>query len=120
MTQASLVAPARRVGPGTARTDHRFGDLPYLGRWRQLLGPLHRSFSVVNRWFVVPAFQAGLGPLFSTPVAGSLMIEALRSIRRRSAFADAKRPLPDEERGPGDRLGETVTPERASSPPRTP
>jgi deazaflavin-dependent oxidoreductase (nitroreductase family) len=51
-----------------------FGDLPYEGRLRDLLGPLHRSFNVVNRWLVVPALRAGLGPLFSTPVAGSMMM----------------------------------------------
>jgi deazaflavin-dependent oxidoreductase (nitroreductase family) len=51
-----------------------FGDLPYEGRLRDLLGPLHRSFNVLNRWLVVPALRAGLGPLFSTPVAGSLMM----------------------------------------------
>jgi deazaflavin-dependent oxidoreductase (nitroreductase family) len=54
--------------------ERRFDDLPYEGRWQQALGPLHRSFNVVNRWFVVPALRAGLGPLFSTPIAGSLMI----------------------------------------------
>jgi deazaflavin-dependent oxidoreductase (nitroreductase family) len=51
-----------------------FGDLPYERRLRDLLGPLHRSFGVLNRWLVVPALRAGLGPLFSTPVAGSLMM----------------------------------------------
>ena len=68
----------------TVRTDRPFGDLPYEGRWQQVLRPLHRSFNVVNRWFVVPAFEAGLGPLFSTPVAGSLMI--LRTTGRSSGL----------------------------------
>ena len=54
--------------------DGAFGDLPYEARLQRLLRPLHRSFDVANRWFVVPAFRAGLGPLFSTPVAGSVMI----------------------------------------------
>jgi deazaflavin-dependent oxidoreductase (nitroreductase family) len=74
MKDAGLVASDRRVGARTPRGDRQFGDLPYQGQWQQLLGPLHRSFNVVNRWFVVPALRAGLGPLFSTPVAGSLMI----------------------------------------------
>ena len=60
MTDAGLVASDARAGSGTTGTDRRFGDLPYQGRWQLLLGPLHRSFNVVNRWFVVPAFEAGL------------------------------------------------------------
>jgi deazaflavin-dependent oxidoreductase (nitroreductase family) len=38
------------------------------------LPAIHRLFLVLNRWFAVPALRAGLGPLLSTPVAGSLML----------------------------------------------
>ena len=61
-----------------------WGDLPYEGRMRDLLVPLHRAFGVVNRWFALPALRAGLGPLFSTPLTGSLMI--LRTTGRRSGL----------------------------------
>ncbi len=57
-------------------------ELPYGPRMARSLGPLHRVFGVVNRWFAVPALNAGLGPLFSTPVAGSLMV--LRTVGRTS------------------------------------
>lgn len=59
---------------GMGGGDATFGDLPYEGRLGNLLGPLHAAFNIVNRWLVTPAFRAGLGPLFATPVAGSLMI----------------------------------------------
>jgi deazaflavin-dependent oxidoreductase (nitroreductase family) len=48
------------------------------------LDPLRRSFDVLNRWFALPALRAGLGPLFSTPVAGSLLI--LRTTGRTSGL----------------------------------
>jgi len=38
------------------------------------LPALHRGFLVVNRYVSVPALRMGFGKLFSTPVAGSLMI----------------------------------------------
>lgn len=65
-----------------ATRDAGFGDLPYEGRMRDLLGPLHGVSNAVNRWLVLPALRAGLGPLFSTPIAGSLMI--LRTTGRSS------------------------------------
>jgi deazaflavin-dependent oxidoreductase (nitroreductase family) len=48
------------------------------------LDPLHRAFRFVNRWFAVPVLSAGLGPLLSTPLAGSLML--LRTTGRRSGL----------------------------------
>jgi deazaflavin-dependent oxidoreductase (nitroreductase family) len=49
-------------------------ELPY-GPWMtQRLPSIHRLFLILNRWFAVPALRAGLGPLLSTPVAGSLML----------------------------------------------
>jgi deazaflavin-dependent oxidoreductase (nitroreductase family) len=45
---------------------------------------MHRAFLFLNRWLMVPALRAGLGPLFSNPVTGSLMI--LRTRGRHSGL----------------------------------
>jgi deazaflavin-dependent oxidoreductase (nitroreductase family) len=50
----------------------------------RVLGPLHRAFGTLNRWFAAPVLRMGLGPLFSTPVAGSLML--LRTTGRKSGL----------------------------------
>lgn len=60
----------------------RFGDLPYGPTMTRLLEPMHGGFIRLNRWVAVPALRAGLGPLFSTPVLGSLMV--LRTTGRKS------------------------------------
>lgn len=62
----------------------RFAGLPYGPRMSRALGPLHQAFGVVNRWFALPVLRAGLGPLFSTPVTGSLMV--LRTTGRTSGL----------------------------------
>jgi len=54
----------------------------------RLLPAMHRSLLVANRWFVVPALRAGLGPLFSNPVTGSLMVLRTRG-RRSGQWRDA-------------------------------
>ncbi len=51
-----------------------FGELAYGPRFNAALPALHRAFLVVNRRLAAPALRAGLGPLFSTPFAGSLML----------------------------------------------
>lgn len=66
--------------PVTAPT--RFGELPYGPTMTRLLEPMHAGFIGFNRWVAVPALRAGLGPLFSTPVLGSLMV--LRTTGRKS------------------------------------
>ena len=81
---ASEAAAPPRNRAGDDGRGATFDDLPYGERMRDLLGPLHRGFGVVNRWLVLPALRAGLGPLFSTPVAGSLMI--LRTTGRSSGL----------------------------------
>jgi deazaflavin-dependent oxidoreductase (nitroreductase family) len=48
----------------------------------RLLVPMHGAFIAFNRWVAVPALRAGLGPLFSTPILGSLMV--LRTTGRTS------------------------------------
>jgi len=81
MTSEQSQAPAAEPVT-TPRTPTRFGDLPYGPTMTRLLEPLHGGFIQVNRWFAVPALRAGLGPLFSTPVLGSLMV--LRTTGRKS------------------------------------
>ncbi len=68
--------------PVTDSGPTRFGDLPYGPTMTRLLEPMHGAFIQLNRWFAVPALRAGLGPLFSTPVLGSLMV--LRTTGRKS------------------------------------
>jgi deazaflavin-dependent oxidoreductase (nitroreductase family) len=67
----------------------RFGDLPYGPTMTRLLEPMHGAFLRVNRWAALPMLRAGLGPLFSTPITGSLMI--LRTTGRKSG---ARREIP--------------------------
>lgn len=59
-------------------------DLPYGPILSHGLGPLQKAFGPVNRWLVAPAVRAGLGPLFSTPLTGSMML--LRTTGRRSGL----------------------------------
>jgi deazaflavin-dependent oxidoreductase (nitroreductase family) len=60
------------------------GDLPYGPLLSRGLGPLQKVFGPFNRWVVAPAVRAGLGPLFSTPLTGSMML--LRTTGRRSGL----------------------------------
>ena len=62
---------------GTRQTDLPYG--PGLTRRLPILG---RSFRILNRFYVIPAINAGLGPLHSNPVTGSWML--LRTIGRTS------------------------------------
>ena len=45
------------------------------------LPALHRTFGLVNGWLAAPALRAGLGPLFSTPVGGSILLLQTRGRR---------------------------------------
>ena len=67
------------VGSGRS---NGFGELGYGPGLARLLAPLHRGFLAVNRWCTVPAIKAGLGPLFATPLTGSMMV--LRTTGRQS------------------------------------
>lgn len=58
----------------SASASSRFGDLPYGPRLTGLLEPLYRGLGVANRYLALPLLRAGLGPLMSTPLTGSLMI----------------------------------------------
>ena len=49
-------------------------ELPYGPRLTRVLWPVHRGFGAVNRWLVLPAIHAGLGPIFSTPLTGSMLV----------------------------------------------
>jgi deazaflavin-dependent oxidoreductase (nitroreductase family) len=73
----------------TAAPSTRFGELPYGPTMTRLLEPMHGAFLRVNRWVALPVLRAGLGPVFSTPLTGSLMI--LRTTGRKSG---ARREIP--------------------------
>ena len=82
--------PATSPTPdGAAPSATRFGELPYGPTMTRLLEPMHATFLRVNRWAALPMLRAGLGPLFSTPITGSLMI--LRTTGRKSG---ARREIP--------------------------
>ena len=72
--ETTAPAPGGPVAP--------FGELPYGPTMTRLLVPMHGAFLRVNRWVALPMLRAGLGPLFSTPATGSLMI--LRTTGRKS------------------------------------
>jgi deazaflavin-dependent oxidoreductase (nitroreductase family) len=74
-----MPAGAQVDSVGSATTG--FGELGYGSRFEPLLAPLHRGFLAVNRC-TVPAIKAGLGPLFATPLTGSMMV--LRTTGRQS------------------------------------
>jgi deazaflavin-dependent oxidoreductase (nitroreductase family) len=69
---------SQRPQPATSR----YGDLPYGPRLSTMLDGMYGAFGMVNRWFALPLLRAGLGPLFSTPLTGSLMV--LRTTGRRT------------------------------------
>jgi len=54
---------------------------PFLTRTLPLLG---RMFQILNRYYVLPAIKAGLGPLHANPVTGSWML--LRTTGRTSGL----------------------------------
>ena len=54
----------------------------------RLLPGMHRAFIVLNRYAAVPLVRAGLGPLFATPLTGSLMVLRTRG-RRTGRWRDA-------------------------------
>jgi deazaflavin-dependent oxidoreductase (nitroreductase family) len=71
-------------GPLVELAGKAAGELPYGPILSRGLRPLQRAFGSVNRWAVAPALRAGLGPLFSTPLTGSMML--LRTTGRRSGL----------------------------------
>lgn len=56
--------------------------LPYGPFLTRTLPTLSRMFRVVNRFYVIPAIKAGLGPFHATPLTGAWML--LRTTGRRS------------------------------------
>jgi deazaflavin-dependent oxidoreductase (nitroreductase family) len=64
-------------------------DLPYDPWMLKLLEPLRRGFRVVNHWVTEPLYRAGLGPLLSNPLTGSILV--LRTTGRKSGLI---RPAP--------------------------
>ena len=74
---ASTTAPsAARRPPAGMET------LPYGPAVTRLLPGMRGAFLRVNRYLAVPLLRAGLGPIFSNPLTGSLMV--LRTRGRRS------------------------------------
>jgi len=57
---------------------------PYGPRMIHSLPAMHRAFGFLNRSFAVPALRAGLGPLFATPLGGSILV--LRTRGRRTGL----------------------------------
>jgi len=51
-----------------------YSDLPYSPGFLAALPAANRAFLWLNRYVAVPAYRAGLGPLFSSPVTGSIMV----------------------------------------------
>ncbi len=57
-------------------------DLPYGPLISRTLPLLDRAFRIANRYYVLPAIKAGLGPLHANPLTGSWML--LRTTGRTS------------------------------------
>ncbi len=74
-------------GPSSIRSSP-FGALPYGPRVEGALPALHRGFGLANRWFVVPAMRAGLGPLLGSPIGGYFLVLRTRG-RRTGRWRDA-------------------------------
>jgi hypothetical protein len=51
-----------------------FPGVPYGPRFNAALPAMNRAFLWLNRYVTVPAYRAGLGPLFSNPSTGSIMV----------------------------------------------
>jgi deazaflavin-dependent oxidoreductase (nitroreductase family) len=62
--------------------------LPYGPITTRLLDPLRGLFLVVNRRFTAPAIRAGLGPLLSSPLGGSMLVLRTRG-RKSGAIREA-------------------------------
>lgn len=77
-------APATTIGLEAAKSRTPDRPLPYGPLMTRMLPRLHRALLAVNRYAAVPLLRAGLGPLFATPLTGSLMV--LRTRGRRSGL----------------------------------
>jgi deazaflavin-dependent oxidoreductase (nitroreductase family) len=58
--------------------------LPYAPWLQRLLTPLRQGFLVTNRWVTEPIYRAGLGPLLSNPLTGSILV--LRTTGRKTGL----------------------------------
>ena len=54
-------------------------ELTWVGRHASEAG--RRGFRVMNRWFMVPALRAGLGPWLGTPIGGWMLLLRVRGRR---------------------------------------
>jgi deazaflavin-dependent oxidoreductase (nitroreductase family) len=84
MTTAATTTRGPDLGANT------LGDrpLPYGPFLTRALPLVQRAFLGVNRYAAVPLLRAGLGPLFATPLTGSLMVLRTRG-RRSGRWRDA-------------------------------
>ncbi len=64
------------------RTTVASTPLPYGPFLTRTLPTLSRMFKVLNRYYVIPAIKAGLGPIHANPLTGTWML--LRTTGRRS------------------------------------
>lgn len=78
---AMPASDALPAAPSTTATD---ANLPYGPFLRRTLPAIQRMFRVLNRFYVLPAIRAGLGPLHANPVTGSWML--LRTTGRRTGL----------------------------------
>lgn len=56
-------------------------DPPAEGSWAVAAPVLHSAFKSFNRWFMLPAYRAGLGPWVSTPFGGWILVLRVRGRR---------------------------------------
>jgi hypothetical protein len=63
---------------GAMNDPSSFPGVPYGPWFSASLPSLYRAFRRLNRYVAVPAYRAGLGPLFSNPVTGSIMVVRTR------------------------------------------
>lgn len=74
----AVATPAAATPPASSATP------PYGPRMTRWLPALNRGFLIANRMLAAPALRWGLGPLFVSPVGGSILL--LRTRGRRSGL----------------------------------
>jgi Domain of unknown function (DUF385). len=83
---SAALAPTIGLEAATAGTADQ--PLPYGPLMTRMLPTMHRAFLALNRYAAVPLLRAGLGPIFATPLTGSLMVLRTRG-RRSGRWRDA-------------------------------
>ncbi len=79
MTTETAPSPTpTAAGMPVDRPDLPLGEAPVGGRPGDPLPMSARVFRVMNRWLMIPATRAGLGPWMSTPFGGSMVLLRIR------------------------------------------